>query len=178
MQVCAPSNSALDEIVLRLITTGLTDQEGRMFTPNVVRVGVNIHHSVQSVALDTLVDHRLGRDSGSQVEFNFGGPRHGFPPQQGAFQCIVPLRPERTPGQARGTDLHEQLAGFCSNPFSRTQECLVIRRSIGVCSRKRGPLDSGGSVPSESFAGPKCALTLLPTSQVLFHPAVSSPLGG
>jgi hypothetical protein len=36
-QVCAPSNSALDEIVLRLITTGLTDQEGRVFTPNVVR---------------------------------------------------------------------------------------------------------------------------------------------
>ena len=35
--VCAPSNSALDEIVLRLITVGLTDQDGRVFTPNVVR---------------------------------------------------------------------------------------------------------------------------------------------
>lgn len=130
-QVCAPSNSALDEIVLRLITVGLTDQDGRVFTPNVVcarldrryvgrcrctaqqrsqgawlelgshsalrrciplwvrhnwlawlpatritaacppvvappcqvRVGVSIHHSVQSVALDTLVDHRLGGDA-------------------------------------------------------------------------------------------------------------------
>ena len=37
-QVCAPSNSALDEIVLRLITNGLTDQDGRVFTPNVVRM--------------------------------------------------------------------------------------------------------------------------------------------
>ena len=36
LQVCAPSNSALDEIVLRLITLGLTDQDGRVFTPNVV----------------------------------------------------------------------------------------------------------------------------------------------
>lgn len=35
-QVCAPSNSALDEIVLRLISVGLTDQDGRVFTPNVV----------------------------------------------------------------------------------------------------------------------------------------------
>ena len=35
-QVCAPSNSALDEIVLRLITAGLTDRDGRVFTPNVV----------------------------------------------------------------------------------------------------------------------------------------------
>jgi hypothetical protein len=67
VQVCAPSNSALDEIVLRLVSAGLTDQEGRSFTPNVVRVGVNIHHSVLSVALDTLVDTRLGGDAGTQV---------------------------------------------------------------------------------------------------------------
>lgn len=65
--VCAPSNSALDEIVLRLITAGLTDQEGHVFTPNVVRVGVSIHHSVQSVALDTLVEHRLGGDASKSV---------------------------------------------------------------------------------------------------------------
>ncbi|PRW45131.1 putative helicase MAGATAMA 3 [Chlorella sorokiniana] len=65
--VCAPSNSALDEIVLRLITVGLTDQDGRVFTPNVVRVGVSIHHSVQSVALDTLVEHRLGGDGSKNV---------------------------------------------------------------------------------------------------------------
>ncbi|KAI7846383.1 hypothetical protein COHA_000094 [Chlorella ohadii] len=65
--VCAPSNSALDEIVLRLISVGLTDQDGRVFTPNVVRVGVSIHHSVQSVALDTLVEHRLGGEGGKNV---------------------------------------------------------------------------------------------------------------
>ena len=35
--------------------------------PAQVRVGVNIHHSVHSVALDTLVDHRLGGDMGAQV---------------------------------------------------------------------------------------------------------------
>lgn len=129
VQVCAPSNSALDEIVLRLITVGLTDQDGRVFTPNVVRaalrcatlchavlpcisglqvcighaettaettalccppahtcahpvpsrptpprppcqvrVGVSIHHSVQSVALDTLVEHRLGGDAAKNVQ--------------------------------------------------------------------------------------------------------------
>lgn len=33
-----------------------------------VRVGVSIHHSVQSVALDTLVEHRLGGDAGGQVK--------------------------------------------------------------------------------------------------------------
>jgi senataxin len=60
--LCAPSNSALDEIVLRLITEGLLDQEGKRFTPKVVRVGVNIHHSVQSVALDTLVLMSLGKN--------------------------------------------------------------------------------------------------------------------
>uniref|UniRef100_A0A7S1X684 DNA2/NAM7 helicase helicase domain-containing protein n=1 Tax=Tetraselmis chuii TaxID=63592 RepID=A0A7S1X684_9CHLO len=57
--VCAPSNSALDEIVLRVMNTGLMDKDGRMYTPSIVRVGVNIHHSVSSVGLDTLVSHRL-----------------------------------------------------------------------------------------------------------------------
>lgn len=35
-----------------------------------VRVGVSIHHSVQSVALDTLVAHRLGGDA---VKVGAGG---------------------------------------------------------------------------------------------------------
>lgn len=48
--------------MLRLITTGLVDKHGAAFTPSVVRVGVSIHHSVQSVALDTLVDLRLGAE--------------------------------------------------------------------------------------------------------------------
>ena len=59
--MCAPSNSALDEIVLRLISSGLLDKDGHVFTPNIVRVGVNIHHSVQSVALDNLVQVRLNK---------------------------------------------------------------------------------------------------------------------
>jgi senataxin len=53
--VCAPSNSALDEIVLRLLHTGLRDENGLMYTPSIVRVGLNAHHSVQSVTMDNLV---------------------------------------------------------------------------------------------------------------------------
>eukprot|EP00897_Mesotaenium_endlicherianum_P009227 jgi/Mesen1/8332/ME000046S07724 len=57
--ICAPSNSALDEIVLRLIHTGLRDETGAMYAPSVVRVGLNAHHSVASVSMDHLVAHRL-----------------------------------------------------------------------------------------------------------------------
>ena len=63
--VCAPSNSALDEIVLRILQHGLMDGEGQVFAPSVVRIGVNVHHSVQEVALETLVEKRLG--SGGDV---------------------------------------------------------------------------------------------------------------
>uniref|UniRef100_A0A7S0WSL5 Helicase ATP-binding domain-containing protein n=1 Tax=Chlamydomonas leiostraca TaxID=1034604 RepID=A0A7S0WSL5_9CHLO len=58
--VCAPSNSALDEIVYRIIKSGLMDKDGQMYAPSVVRIGVNPHHSVRSVALDAIVDARLG----------------------------------------------------------------------------------------------------------------------
>lgn len=62
--VCAPSNSALDELVLRIISAGLVDREGGAFTPDVVRVGVNIHRSVQAVSLEVLVDRRLAAGGG------------------------------------------------------------------------------------------------------------------
>ncbi|CAM6125409.1 unnamed protein product [Calypogeia fissa] len=70
--VCAPSNSALDEIVLRLMRTGLRDENGMMYTPNIVRVGLNVHHSVQAVSMDTLVQHRLSSTERSAVT---AGPR-------------------------------------------------------------------------------------------------------
>ncbi|KAJ0266368.1 DNA2/NAM7 helicase-like [Hirschfeldia incana] len=58
--VCAPSNSALDEILLRLLTTGLRDENAQTFTPEIVRIGVKAHHSVMSVSLDQLVAQQRG----------------------------------------------------------------------------------------------------------------------
>ncbi|GIL49937.1 hypothetical protein Vafri_6246 [Volvox africanus] len=58
--VCAPSNSALDEIVMRILRSGLMDKDGANFAPSLVRVGVRSHHSVSAVSLDNIVDSRLG----------------------------------------------------------------------------------------------------------------------
>ncbi|KAK9842012.1 hypothetical protein WJX81_004236 [Elliptochloris bilobata] len=57
--VCAPSNSALDEIVLRLDKHGLLDRNGTHFKPSLVRVGLKVHHSVAKLALDEIVRQRL-----------------------------------------------------------------------------------------------------------------------
>eukprot|EP00252_Welwitschia_mirabilis_P021527 TRINITY_DN5542_c0_g1_i1.p1 TRINITY_DN5542_c0_g1~~TRINITY_DN5542_c0_g1_i1.p1 ORF type:complete len:621 (+),score=147.92 TRINITY_DN5542_c0_g1_i1:2-1864(+) len=57
--VCAPSNSALDEIVLRLMNTGIRDENGEVYSPSIVRVGLQAHHSVQAVSMDYLVEQRL-----------------------------------------------------------------------------------------------------------------------
>jgi senataxin len=59
--VCAPSNGALDEIVGRLLATGLTDSRGRLYAPRLVRVGVSVHHSVAAVSLERLVAERMER---------------------------------------------------------------------------------------------------------------------
>lgn len=34
-------------------------RQGRRYTPSLVRVGLKVHHSVASVALDTLVEQRM-----------------------------------------------------------------------------------------------------------------------
>ncbi|KAI3853074.1 hypothetical protein MKX03_020069 [Papaver bracteatum] len=57
--VCAPSNSALDEIVLRLLNTGIRDEKDRPYNPKIVRIGLKAHHSVQAVAMDYLVNQKL-----------------------------------------------------------------------------------------------------------------------
>ncbi|WOL15526.1 hypothetical protein Cni_G24307 [Canna indica] len=57
--VCAPSNSALDEIVLRLLHTGIHDENGHIYNPKIVRIGLKPHHLVQAVSMDYLVEQKL-----------------------------------------------------------------------------------------------------------------------
>lgn len=68
--VCAPSNSALDEIVLRVLHTGIHDENDHVYNPKIVRVGLKPHHSVQAVSLDYLVEQKLASVSS-------GGGKHG-----------------------------------------------------------------------------------------------------
>ncbi|GAB4850823.1 hypothetical protein Ancab_030122 [Ancistrocladus abbreviatus] len=56
--VCAPSNSALDEIVLRVLSTGVRDENDRAYNPKIVRIGLKAHHSVQAVSMDYLVEQK------------------------------------------------------------------------------------------------------------------------
>jgi AAA domain len=55
--VCAPSNAAVDEMVLRVMQQGLVDGKGNGFVPAIVRAGVaaRTHPAVAGVTLDALV---------------------------------------------------------------------------------------------------------------------------
>ncbi|KAK4846134.1 hypothetical protein QYF36_013474 [Acer negundo] len=69
--VCAPSNSALDEIVLRLLNTGIRNENVHAYTPKIVRIGLNAHHSINSVAMDHLVEQK--RDDSAADKQKLGG---------------------------------------------------------------------------------------------------------
>ncbi|TVU14519.1 hypothetical protein EJB05_37994, partial [Eragrostis curvula] len=56
--VCAPSNSALDEIVLRVLQSGIRDENNNTYNPKIVRIGLKAHHSVKAVSIDHLVDQK------------------------------------------------------------------------------------------------------------------------
>jgi len=57
--ICAPSNSALDEIVSRIMKSGVYGPNGSAYSPTLVRVGVNVHHSVEAVGMESLVTGRM-----------------------------------------------------------------------------------------------------------------------
>ncbi|CAL5032138.1 unnamed protein product [Urochloa decumbens] len=70
--VCAPSNSALDEIVLRVLNTGIRDENNNTYNPKIVRIGVKAHHSVKAVSMDYLIQQKL-----SGVDRTLDGGRRG-----------------------------------------------------------------------------------------------------
>ncbi|KAF5745085.1 helicase MAGATAMA 3-like isoform X1 [Tripterygium wilfordii] len=77
--VCAPSNSALDEIVLRLLQNGVRDENVHIYNPKIVRIGLKAHHSVKSVAMDDLVKQKLGDSSSNkQKHGSAGGDSEGI----------------------------------------------------------------------------------------------------
>ena len=65
--VCAPSNAALDEIVMRIMHSGLLGPDGNAYSPTLVRVGVNAHRGVEKVSMETLVRERAGPAPGTDV---------------------------------------------------------------------------------------------------------------
>ncbi|KAI7990175.1 putative helicase MAGATAMA 3 [Camellia lanceoleosa] len=72
--VCAPSNSALDEIVWRLLNTGIRDEMDRPYNPKIVRIGLKPHHSVHTVSMDYLVEQKLaGMDFQTTDKHKHGG---------------------------------------------------------------------------------------------------------
>ncbi|VEU19969.1 DEKNAAC100344 [Brettanomyces naardenensis] len=58
--ICAPSNAAVDELVLRL-RNGIKNSKGAMFKPHVVRLGRSdaINEQVRDITLEELVDAQL-----------------------------------------------------------------------------------------------------------------------
>ncbi|XP_006847151.2 probable helicase MAGATAMA 3 isoform X1 [Amborella trichopoda] len=71
--VCAPSNSALDEIVLRLLNTGLRDENDNVYNPKIVRIGLKPHHSIQAVSMDYLVEQKMATMDRSSIASQRGG---------------------------------------------------------------------------------------------------------
>ncbi|GMM37123.1 putative DNA/RNA helicase [Saccharomycopsis crataegensis] len=66
--ICAPSNAAVDELVLRL-RSKIKDSEGNDFQPKVVRLGRSdaINSAVKDLTLEELVDKELGAKQDDQV---------------------------------------------------------------------------------------------------------------
>lgn len=60
--VCAPSNAAIDQIVLRL-KQGFRSPGGTIYYPKIVRVGSNVAINVKDVSLDNLIEIELAKSS-------------------------------------------------------------------------------------------------------------------
>ncbi|CDO92256.1 unnamed protein product [Kluyveromyces dobzhanskii CBS 2104] len=67
--ICAPSNAAVDELVLRL-REGVLDYTGNIFQPEIVRIGRSdaVNESIKDLTLEEKVDRKLGGSDYDMVQ--------------------------------------------------------------------------------------------------------------
>ncbi|PJA26331.1 MAG: hypothetical protein CO189_11395, partial [candidate division Zixibacteria bacterium CG_4_9_14_3_um_filter_46_8] len=74
--VCAPSNAAVDNIILKIMEDGFIDGQGNRYNPSIIRVGVGQSSTVKAVALETKVDSILGENlDAGRLESSINGYR-------------------------------------------------------------------------------------------------------
>ena len=74
--VCAPSNAAIDNIILKIMEDGFVDGSGQRYNPSMIRVGVGQSPAVRDVALETKVDQILSENLDvCQLESSIAGFR-------------------------------------------------------------------------------------------------------
>lgn len=64
--VCAPSNAAIDNIILKIMEDGFIDGKGQRYNPRMIRVGVGQSLAVQDVSLTNKVDQIFSEQSDPQ----------------------------------------------------------------------------------------------------------------
>lgn len=64
--VCAPSNAAIDNIILKIMEDGFIDGRGQRYNPSMIRVGVGQSAAVRPVALEDKVDTIFSENSDAQ----------------------------------------------------------------------------------------------------------------
>ncbi|KAF3108378.1 DEAD-box type RNA helicase [Orbilia oligospora] len=124
--VCAPSNAAVDELVIRL-KEGVVKQSGDKFTPAVVRLGRLdvINQAVHDVALETLVEKKINFQK--EKEDSSGGKSKEKP------NTIDELRPRMD------VLLAERKAKWAESDQARSEQReppLKLREEIEALTRK------------------------------------------
>jgi hypothetical protein len=74
--VCAPSNAAVDNVILKIMEDGFIDGSGQRYNPSITRIGSGQSAAVKDVALETKVDQILTDNSDhQQLENSIAGFR-------------------------------------------------------------------------------------------------------
>lgn len=130
--VCAPSNAALDEIVVRVLRGGLLSGAGAKIVPNIVRAGVatRMHSSVSGVTLDSLVAAQVGATSDYHVVRPCS--HSPFPGWKGTR--LVPSEPS-PPVQLPGCCERSRRWATCE--CESLEQCCVLRTAWPLGSRPR-----------------------------------------
>lgn len=74
--MCAPSNAAVDNVILKIMADGFVDGNGHRYNPSMVRIGVGQSAAVKDIALEAKVNSFLAEGSDlAQLDTSIAGYR-------------------------------------------------------------------------------------------------------
>ena len=123
--VCAPSNAAVDEVLLRLMTDGVVGRDGKIRKPLLVRLGKHTEGSTQAVidmTLENQVEKYLQRDS-------------AWKKLQKAMDAIAQLKLQLSGIETKGESSTERRRKLRSDLRKEqaskilAEKCVLLRRS-------------------------------------------------
>lgn len=151
--VCAPSNAAVDNIILKIFEDGFVDGSGQRYNPSMIRVGVGQSSAVSSISLEAKVNEVLSELDLGQLDTSISGFK--FELQRISGDIVKLRRRCHAIVDASPWPLGKNWEIRVDESFDQTGKCFFVNHKDQTTSFECPPPPEPGEVQFQAGAMPE-----------------------